>query len=402
MNKITTFFCAFSFAFAASISLVACGDDSSSASNDEQPGSSSDEIASSSSEGTDLSCNISLGLVEGCESLVEEECTAQNEGEVKEVWVGNPKYGHNTYNRCERGSWVQGDISLTCDTAGVQVGDTCVKQGSSNIFQAGMNPQAGEISFVYKGDGVWERTNQAQIDSLIAKQNRFDAALQEQCGEPDPEKDNQCCFTPPAEVTEKFPWYGSALYEYERDQWLPQAYYSAPDCFEEVIEESLRINNRYSDQLFEKIVSKRKMSKIECFKHIHPQIMPMFRALRELNIKIGLITNCYFEERDVIKNSVFFDYFDAVCMSCELGMKKPQIEIFQRCTSDLAVMPEECLYIGDGGCFELETALSLGMHPIQATWYLKDGVKQPAKRKVGFLQGESPMDVVYEIKKYQE
>lgn len=172
--------------------------------------------------------------------------------------------------------------------------------------------------------------------------------------------------------------------------------------FEEVIEESLRINNRYSDQLFEKIVSKRKMSKIECFKHIHPQIMPMFRALRELNIKIGLITNCYFEERDVIKNSVFFDYFDAVCMSCELGMKKPQIEIFQRCTSDLAVMPEECLYIGDGGCFELETALSLGMHPIQATWYLKDGVKQPAKRKVGFLQGESPMDVVYEIKKYQE
>jgi hypothetical protein len=92
---------------------------------------------------------------------------------------------------------------------------------------------------VYKGDGVWERTNQAQIDSLIAKQNRFDAALQEQCGEPDPEKDNQCCFTPPAEVTEEFTWYGSALYEYERDQWLPQAYYSAPDCFEEVIEEEI-------------------------------------------------------------------------------------------------------------------------------------------------------------------
>ena len=150
--------------------------------------------------------------------------------------------------------------------------------------------------------------------------------------------------------------------------------------FEEVIEESLRINNRYSDQLFEKIVSKRKMSKIECFKYIHPQIMPMFRALRELNIKIGLITNCYFEERDVIKNSVFFDYFDAVCMSCELGMKKPQIEIFQRCTSDLAVRPEECLYIGDGGCFELETALSLGMHPIQATWYLKDGVKHQLEK----------------------
>ena len=128
---------------------VACGDDSSSASNDEQPGSSSDEIASSS-------------------SVMGDGCNAENEGEVKVEWVGNPKYGYDTYKRCKNGSWVEGDISLTCDTAGVQVGDTCVKQGSSNIFQAGMNPQAGEISFVYKGDGVWERTNQAQIDSLIA------------------------------------------------------------------------------------------------------------------------------------------------------------------------------------------------------------------------------------------
>ncbi len=168
MNKITTLFSAASLALAASMALVACGDDSSSADPDETPTSSSEETGpeSSSSEGTDLSCNISLGLVEGCESLVEEECTAQNEGEVKEVWVGNPKYGHNTYNRCERGSWVQGDISLTCDTAGVQVGDTCKKYGSVNIFQAGMNPSAPEYVFVYAGDGAWEQVNQTQADSV--------------------------------------------------------------------------------------------------------------------------------------------------------------------------------------------------------------------------------------------
>jgi len=41
---------------------------------------------------------------------------------------------------------------------------------------------------------------------------------------------------------------------------------------EEVIEEILRVNNRYSTELFEKIIAKRKMSKIECFKHIHPEI----------------------------------------------------------------------------------------------------------------------------------
>ena len=34
---------------------------------------------------------------------VEEACTAENEGEVKVVWEGNPKYGYDTYNRCESG-----------------------------------------------------------------------------------------------------------------------------------------------------------------------------------------------------------------------------------------------------------------------------------------------------------
>ena len=171
---------------------------------------------------------------------------------------------------------------------------------------------------------------------------------------------------------------------------------------EEVIEEVLKVNNCYSAELFERIITKRKLSKIECFEHIHPEIIPLFTTLKEMNLKIGLITNCYFEERDVIKNSIFFDYFDSVCMSCELGVKKPDVEIFQRCMSELAVVPEECLYIGDGGSFELETAKSLGMHPLQAAWYLKDGVNQPAKRKKEFLHAESPLDVIAEINKYKE
>ena len=169
---------------------------------------------------------------------------------------------------------------------------------------------------------------------------------------------------------------------------------------EEVIEEILKVNNRYSTELFEKIISKRKMSKIECFEHIHPEIIPLFNALKEMNIKIGLITNCYFEESDVIKNSIFSNYFDSMCMSCEMGVKKPDVKIFQKCMEDLEVLPEECLYVGDGGSFELETAQALGMHPLQATWYLKDGVNQPAKRKKEFLQADSPLEVIAEINRH--
>lgn len=166
---------------------------------------------------------------------------------------------------------------------------------------------------------------------------------------------------------------------------------------EDVIEEVLKINNCYSEELFEKIITKRKQSKVECFNHIHPEIVPLFNELKNNGIKIGLITNCYFEERDVIKESILWKYFDAVCMSCELGMKKPDVEIFHKCMGDLGVQPEECIYVGDGGNFELETAQALGIKALQAVWYLKDGVNQPAKRKKEFVQVETPMEVYKDI-----
>ena len=171
---------------------------------------------------------------------------------------------------------------------------------------------------------------------------------------------------------------------------------------EEVIEEILKVNNCHSSELFEKIITKRRMSKMECFEYIHPELIPLFTRLKEMNIKIGLITNCFFEERDVIKKSIFFDYFDSVCMSCEIGLKKPDGKIYKKCMKDLEVEAEECIYVGDGGSCELETAQALGMNPLQAAWYLKDGVNQPAKRKKEFLQAEAPLEVLLEINKYKE
>ena len=70
--------------------------------------------------------------------------------------------------------------------------------------------------------------------------------------------------------------------------------------------------------------------------------------------------------------------------------------------NDLDGVAGECIYGGDGGCLELETAQSLGMYPFQAIWYLKDSVNQPAKKKVEFLQAESPLEVISEINKYIE
>jgi len=66
---------------------------------------------------------------------------------------------------------------------------------------------------------------------------------------------------------------------------------------------------------------------------------------------------------------------------------------------ELGVQSEECLYVGDGGSRELETAREVGMTATQAVWYLKDGTSQPAKRKPEFIQLETPMDVVEYLEK---
>jgi len=164
--------------------------------------------------------------------------------------------------------------------------------------------------------------------------------------------------------------------------------------FEDVITRILEENNCYSEDILKKIADKRTATKEECFKHLHEEIIPMLEALKERGIKLGLISNCFSEEAVVIRNSVLFPYFDGVCLSYEQGIQKPDKEIYRRCMEQLSVMPSECVYVGDGGSFELETARELGMTAVQAVWYLKEGTFQPTTRMDEFAQAESPMDVL--------
>lgn len=166
-------------------------------------------------------------------------------------------------------------------------------------------------------------------------------------------------------------------------------------ALEEVLSMILKENHCYSEELVYKMAEKRTATKVDCFRHLHSEIIPMLTALKEKGILIGLISNCYFEEAAVIRKSQLFPYFDRVYLSCEQGVQKPDEEIFRRCMEELAVQPEECVYVGDGGSYELETAKGLGMKAVQAVWYLKEGSGQPTGRMPEFTQAESPLEVLH-------
>ena len=164
--------------------------------------------------------------------------------------------------------------------------------------------------------------------------------------------------------------------------------------FEEVIEMILRENQCYNDEILEKIVQKRVATKLACFKLMHSELLPMFEGLKQKGVRIGLISNCFSEEAEVIRKSCLFSYFDQVSLSYEEKVQKPDEKIYKRCMEGLSVKAEECLYIGDGGSQELETARNLGMKAMQAMWYLNECGMQNSKRKEDFAAIETPLEVL--------
>ena len=163
---------------------------------------------------------------------------------------------------------------------------------------------------------------------------------------------------------------------------------------DEVVEQILRENNCYSEEIVRLIMDKKIRYKKDAFEHMHPEIIPMMRTLKERGIKIGLISNCHSEEAAVIKESVLYPYFDAVCLSYDEGIKKPDLDIFKRCLEKLSLNSEDCLYVGDGSSNELEAAKNIGMKPAQAVWYLKEGTMQPVGRLKEFVNIVTPLGVV--------
>ncbi len=163
--------------------------------------------------------------------------------------------------------------------------------------------------------------------------------------------------------------------------------------FEDAMEALLRCHGLSGHH--RRVVEKRIAIQADCFRHLHPGILPMLWALRERGIRIGLITNCFSEEAELIRESRLYPYFDAPCLSWEEGTRKPDPAIYQTCLGRLGIAPEECLYVGDGGSFELETARSLGIRALQATWYRQGAFehKQAALRP-DFPQLSDPMEVL--------
>jgi putative hydrolase of the HAD superfamily len=98
---------------------------------------------------------------------------------------------------------------------------------------------------------------------------------------------------------------------------------------------------------------------------IKPRVFPdVIPALDKLNgYKLGIVSNTIsFNIGNLEKN--LFNHFDAVCLSCDLGMLKPDPRIFRVALDRLGVKPGEAIMFGDNYQDDIEPSMKLGMDTV--------------------------------------
>jgi putative hydrolase of the HAD superfamily len=88
---------------------------------------------------------------------------------------------------------------------------------------------------------------------------------------------------------------------------------------------------------------------------------PHLINLKSHDYQLGIVTDCSVETPMSWTSTWLNDIVDVVAFSCELGARKPHPEMYLAATRRLNVLPEECLFIGDGDSDELQGAFALGM-----------------------------------------
>lgn len=111
------------------------------------------------------------------------------------------------------------------------------------------------------------------------------------------------------------------------------------------------------------------------FDHIHEHAvvgkeqLEVVKKLRSLGIKTAIVTNVaedrFAFQRNKIKALGLEPYFDAVVLSGEAGVHKPDRRVFDLATSRLGVANEDCVFVGDNPDADIAGALGAGM---EAVW----------------------------------
>ena len=87
--------------------------------------------------------------------------------------------------------------------------------------------------------------------------------------------------------------------------------------------------------------------------------------LRGQGLKLALVSNIMLYEVEIVDRLGLRPLLDAVVLSCEVGVRKPDPPIYLAAAERLSVAPAACVFVGDGMSRELSGARAVGMTAVR-------------------------------------
>jgi putative hydrolase of the HAD superfamily len=106
---------------------------------------------------------------------------------------------------------------------------------------------------------------------------------------------------------------------------------------------------------------------------LRPDARDTLRSIKERGLKTGVITDCPPELPSLWPELGLVDLIDVPIFSSVAKVRKPDARIYLLACERLAVAPETCLFVGDGGSRELSGAEAVGMTAVCIRAASEDG-----------------------------
>lgn len=98
---------------------------------------------------------------------------------------------------------------------------------------------------------------------------------------------------------------------------------------------------------------------------LYPEVKETLKALREMGLKVGIVTNGYQTDIDeILARTGLAGAFDVTVGADAVGLPKPSKKIFLHALKELEVPAEETLFVGDNLKLDYEGAEDAGLNPL--------------------------------------
>jgi putative hydrolase of the HAD superfamily len=97
---------------------------------------------------------------------------------------------------------------------------------------------------------------------------------------------------------------------------------------------------------------------------LYEDTLPALSRLKNLNVRMGVVSNWDYSLVRVLKALGILDYFEFALASLEEGVEKPEPGLFNIALDRLQTKPEEVVHVGDNPLDDIEGARGVGMYAL--------------------------------------